>query len=172
MEFTLPVASGTTRAAPLLTSVALARALSRNPRVPRSYTDTVSQLGFGPLRGFLRGFIDLVFEHAGRFYVVDYKSNHLGPHPEDYREERLQAPMSEHHYFLQYHLYSVAVHRHLSQRLPGYDYERHFGGVYYLFLRGMDPARGPATGVFFDRPDASVVKALSDCLARPSGGSP
>jgi exodeoxyribonuclease V beta subunit len=122
-------------------------------------------LDFRPLAGFLKGFIDLVFEHAGRWYVVDYKSNVLGVHADDYRPERLVTAMTEHHYFLQYHLYVVALHRYLTRRFPGYDYDRHFGGVYYLFLRGMAPAYARNNGVFSDRPSRQLIEGLSAVLA-------
>jgi exodeoxyribonuclease V beta subunit len=111
----------------------------------------------------LKGFIDLVFEHDGRFYVVDYKSNHLGPMPRDYGASSLVEAMLHHDYFLQYHLYVVAVHRWLSRRLRDYDYERHFGGVYYLFARGMS-AEHPGMGVFVDRPSHARTEALSRVL--------
>ena len=125
---------------------------------------------FPPLAGFLKGFIDLAFEHGGCWYVVDYKSNFLGVHPEDYRSARLPGVMAEHHYFLQYHLYVVALHRYLIMRLPGYDYDRHFGGIFYLFLRGMSPARGRGNGVFHDRPPRRLIDDLSAILAGLSEG--
>ena len=113
-----------------------------------------------PIDGFLRGFVDLVVEHAGRWYVIDYKSNWLGPAPGDYSREAVAAAMRASAYPLQYLLYLVALHRHLGLRLPGYDYERHVGGVFYLFVRGMDPAAGTERGVWFDRPAASFVHGL------------
>ena len=113
-----------------------------------------------PIDGFLRGFVDLVVEHAGRWYVIDYKSNWLGPSREDYSREAVAAAMRASAYPLQYLLYLVALHRHLGLRLPGYDYERHVGGVFYLFVRGMDPAAGTERGVWFDRPAASFVRGL------------
>ena len=113
-----------------------------------------------PIDGFLRGFVDLVVEHAGRWYVIDYKSNWLGSSPEDYSREAVAAAMRASAYPLQYLLYLVALHRHLGLRLPGYDYERHVGGVFYLFVRGMDPAAGTERGVWFDRPAASFVRGL------------
>ena len=76
----------------------------------------------------------------------------------------LAAVMAEALYFLQYHLYVVALHRYLEVRLPGYRYETHFGGIFYCFLRGMDPAWGPTYGVFRDRPPAGLVEALCDLL--------
>jgi exodeoxyribonuclease V beta subunit len=142
-----------------------------SPRLPADYAGRIRRLGFGMLEGFLAGFIDLVFEHGGRWYVVDYKSNFLGPQPDDYAPARLAREMSLHHYVLQYHLYVLALHRHLAARLPGYDYERHFGGVYYLFLRGMSPANPPSCGVFHDRPGAALVGELSALLGEPATGA-
>ena len=77
--------------------------------------------------------------------------------------------MTRHHYVLQYLLYSVALHRHLRLRVPGYDYEQHFGGVYYLFVRGMAPEHPVGTGVFADRPSRALVEALSALLGEPAG---
>ena len=117
-----------------------------------------------PIHGFLRGYIDLVTEHAGRWYILDYKSNWLGPGPGDYRPEALAAAMRAGGYTLQSLIYLVALHRHLSVRLPGYEYERHVGGAFYLFVRGIDPAAGMDRGVHFDRPTAECLLALDDCF--------
>jgi exodeoxyribonuclease V beta subunit len=79
--------------------------------------------------------------------------------------------MSEDLYVLQYHLYAVALHEYLKGRMAGYDYDRHFGGVFYVFLRGVDPARGPETGIFRDRPRRDLIEDLSEGLvARSQGG--
>jgi exodeoxyribonuclease V beta subunit len=112
------------------------------------------------LEGFMKGFIDLVFESGGRYYVVDYKSNWLGATQDDYGRERLELAITAHDYDLQYLIYSVAVHRLLGARIPGYDYETHFGGVAYLFLRGIDPDIDPDKGVFRDRPAADLIDTL------------
>lgn len=101
------------------------------------------------------GFIDLVFEHQGRYYLADYKSNRL----DGYGPANLRAAMAAHRYDLQYLIYTVALHRYLGQRLRGYDYERHFGGVYYLFPRGMSPQGGNG-GIFFDRPGFALIEGL------------
>ena len=119
--------------------------------------------------GYLRGFIDLTFEHAGRWHVLDYKSNWLGDKAEDYEPERLGAAMREHRYQLQYLIYLLALHRYLRGRLPDYDYERHIGGAFYLFLRGMDPAAGMSRGVWFDRPSKECIEALDEFMK--GGGS-
>ncbi|WP_281704382.1 exodeoxyribonuclease V subunit beta, partial [Aeromonas taiwanensis] len=90
-------------------------------------------LSFATVQGMLKGFIDLVFEWQGRWYLLDYKSNHLGMSPADYSRPALEQAMVEHRYDLQYQLYSLALHRLLALRLPGYDFDQHFGGVFYLF---------------------------------------
>ena len=131
--------------------------------MPASYADSVARLGFIPLRGFLRGFVDLVFRHDERYYLVDYKGNHLGSRASDYTPDALRAAMARGQYFLQYHLYALALHRYLGRRVKGYDYERHFGGVYYLFIKGMGPALG-ASGIFFERPPLGRLGALARLL--------
>jgi exodeoxyribonuclease V beta subunit len=112
--------------------------------------------------GFLRGFIDLVFEHRGRYYLLDWKSNHLGDAVTDYAAAPLAAAMREHAYALQASLYTLALHRWLRRRLPGYDYERHFGGAFYVFLRGagLDAAAGGQTGIHASRASARLVDTL------------
>jgi exodeoxyribonuclease V beta subunit len=115
-------------------------------------------------QGMVNGVVDLVFEHQGRFYIADYKSNFLGGRFSDYEGDRLRAAVYERRYDLQYLLYTLALHRYLRRRLPDYDYERHFGGVYYLFLRGMRPETGPTCGVFFDRPAVDVIESLDEVI--------
>lgn len=119
-------------------------------------------LGDDTLRGFLTGFVDLVVEHDGRYWVLDWKSNHLGDTVADYGQEALQAAMVHHDYVLQYHLYVLALHRHLRSRLPDYDPERHLGGVCYAFLRGASPDR--TSGMFHDAVPTAVVDALDAWL--------
>ncbi|MCK5688256.1 exodeoxyribonuclease V subunit beta [Myxococcota bacterium] len=126
-------------------------------------------LAFEPLMGFLRGFIDLVFEHEGKFYVVDYKSNYLGSQAKDYVPSKLNPAMASHHYYLQYHLYSVALHRYLQLRLPDYDFDTHFGGIYYLFVRGMHPDLPDANGIFADRPNKALINQLNDVVSGTTG---
>lgn len=122
----------------------------------------------GQLNGMLKGFIDLVFEHEGRFHVLDYKSNWLGASDEAYRGETMQAAVLAHRYELQYLFYLLALHRLLKVRLPDYDYDRHVGGALYLFLRGSG---APSRGVFAARPPRAVIEALDAAFAgqRPLG---
>jgi exodeoxyribonuclease V beta subunit len=124
-------------------------------------------LGFSLSAGFLRGFVDLIFEQDGLYYVADFKSNWLGPSVEDYRPERLAQSMDEEGYHLQHLLYLLALHRFLRIRLADYDYRRHVGGVLYLYLRGMDPESGAARGVYRVRPAAALVEALDQWLSSP-----
>jgi exodeoxyribonuclease V beta subunit len=123
-------------------------------------------LSFATVQGMLKGFIDLVFEWQGRWYLLDYKSNHLGMSSADYSRPALERAMAEHRYDLQYQLYSLALHRLLTLRLPGYDFEQHFGGVFYLFLRGM-----PQGGIFHTRPSRELVLGL-DTLFSAGSESP
>jgi exodeoxyribonuclease V beta subunit len=123
----------------------------------------IEQIDFKTVSGFMHGYIDLVFETDGRFYIADYKSNHLGNHLEDYRPEVLEAAMVRQQYTLQYLVYTLAVHRFLGHKVVGYDYDRHFGGVYYLFLRGMDPAH-KGNGIYFDRPSRQLIEAADALL--------
>ncbi len=135
-----------------------------------AYARSLRRLRFVRLHGFLKGYIDLICEHDGRYYVVDYKSNFLGETLDDYGQPSLVAAMREGHYFLQYYLYAIAVHRYLGRRLPRYDYDEHFGGVLYLFLRGMSPTTGVSRGVFFEKPPLQRLQALSDVLAGKAPG--
>ncbi|MGK0249386.1 MAG: exodeoxyribonuclease V beta subunit [Oleispira sp.] len=115
------------------------------------------RLAFEPMRGQLKGFIDLIFRHDGRYYVADYKSNYLGDQISDYQPAALIDAMEHHQYDLQYWIYSIAVDQYLSRRIPNYDYETHFGGVYYFFLRGMN-GKSDGEGVFFIRPEKAQLE--------------
>jgi exodeoxyribonuclease V beta subunit len=133
------------------------------------YAQQLAALDDRRIRGHLTGFVDLVFESKGRWYVLDWKSNHLGDTPGDYHSEALWKAMCAHDYVLQYHLYVLGLHRYLGSRLPSYDYEKSFGGVYYAFIRGIRED-GPDTnaGWYFDRPPAGLVTALDDAFAHGS----
>jgi exodeoxyribonuclease V beta subunit len=121
-------------------------------------------LQFNRIQGMMKGFIDLVFEHSGRFYIVDYKSNHLGNRVEDYGQDQVEAAIIDHDYDLQYLIYSLALHRYLQLRLPDYDFEQHFGGVYYLFLRGIRKQQGTDFGVHQARPSLADIQALEQLM--------
>ncbi|QZA79958.1 exodeoxyribonuclease V subunit beta [Deefgea piscis] len=114
--------------------------------------------------GYLNGFVDLVFFWQGQYFIADYKSNFLGDRLSDYDPAALRDVMSDSHYYLQYLLYSCAWHRHMLARLgEKYDYERDFGGVLYLFIRGMSPEIANC-GVWHDKPPLKLIEALNRAL--------
>ncbi len=166
LEFYLPLRGGFESDGGQITPELLAQAFAPERM---DFSAHLQRLRFEPLKGFLHGFIDLVFLHQGRWYLADFKSNRLGPYYEDYGQERLLEAMLASDYFLQYHLYCVGLHRYLKKRLKDYSYERHFGGVYYLFLRGMKPSLGAEFGVFRDRPPATLIERLDRLF---EGGAP
>ncbi|GAA3896357.1 MULTISPECIES: exodeoxyribonuclease V subunit beta [Gibbsiella] len=116
-------------------------------------------LDFQQVQGMLKGFIDLVFCWQGKFYLLDYKSNWLGESSAAYTRPAMEQAMAEHRYDLQYQLYTLALHRYLRHRLPGYSYQRHFGGVIYLFLRGVD-VEHPGNGIFTCCPAQELVEGM------------
>jgi exodeoxyribonuclease V beta subunit len=125
---------------------------------------TMGRLQFAPTRGFMKGFIDLVFQWGGRFYLVDWKSNFLGSRVEDYGQDSLISVMKQDCYFLQYFIYTLALDQYLKLRMPEYRYEEHFGGVFYIFLRGVDLEKGPDFGIYRDLPSPAWVEELSKQL--------
>jgi len=142
---------GDARASQLLARIAAA-----------GYAGARGTTALASLRGLMHGFIDLVVEHEGRYWILDYKTNALGRLRADYAPDRLRDAIAEHHYDLQYLIYTVALHRHLRQRLPGYRPEQHLGGVLYLFVRGLD-GEG-INGVFRDQPDPQLIGSLDALL--------
>ncbi len=192
LDFEFPLAGGDsarTRAGsratgPPVRLAALARLWRRHlppddPLAPYAATLERPGLGGQVLRGYLSGSVDVVLRVPGpdaepRFVVADYKTNLLGDPGRpvtaaDYGPGELAAAMLHSHYPLQAILYSVVVHRYLRWRLPGYDPERHLGGVLYLYLRGMCGPDSPVigghpSGVFSWSPPAGLVTDASDLL--------
>ena len=109
------------------------------------------------LNGMFKGFIDLTFEHEGRYYVADYKSNWLGVDDQAYTTKAMRDEILAKRYDLQYVLYLLALHRQLKARLPDYDYDEHIGGALYMFVRG---AGSPTKGLFFDKPERELIEQL------------
>jgi exodeoxyribonuclease V beta subunit len=132
--------------------------------IPGNFPDQIEKLELAPIKGFMKGFIDMVFEFKGKYYLLDWKSNYLGKKTADYHRTKLDETMRSRYYFLQYHIYCLALHQYLQNRLPGYLYDRHFGGMFYIFLRGVDRHRGPGYGIFYDLPDSSLITRLSTNL--------
>ena len=153
MEFYLPIAS------PLK-----ADALDALIREYDPLSAGCPPLNFRQVQGMLKGFIDLVFRHEGRYYLLDYKSNWLGDSSDAYTQDAMAAAMQQHRYDLQYQLYTLALHRYLRHRIADYRYDDHFGGVIYLFLRGVD-ATDPNSGIFSTRPDAALIEKMDELFA-------
>ncbi len=122
------------------------------------------RMQFSAVQGYVKGYIDLAFYHGGRYFLVDWKSNRIGPRPSDYGREALERVMHEAQYVLQYTLYCLALDLFLRQRDPDYRFETGFGGVFYLFIRGMRPEKGPELGVYYDRPDAAALEKVRSAL--------
>ncbi|GAB2577149.1 exodeoxyribonuclease V subunit beta [Dyella jejuensis] len=114
------------------------------------------------VNGMLKGFIDLIVEQDGRYYVIDYKSNWLGDTTAAYTPDAMREATLQSRYDLQYAIYTLALHRQLRARLPDYDYERHVGGVLYLYLRGIDRA---GHGVHAERLPFALVDAMDRLFA-------
>jgi exodeoxyribonuclease V beta subunit len=133
--------------------------------LPESFPARMDGLRFSPRQGFMLGFIDLVFRHQGKWYLADWKSNHLGNEFSHYRQDHLVRAMAEHMYFFQSHIYTVALDGYLQMRLPKtYEYERDFGGIMYIFLRGVNAKLGPEYGIYREKPEPGFVRELSDYL--------
>jgi exodeoxyribonuclease V beta subunit len=111
------------------------------------------------LEGMLTGFMDLVLEFEGRFYVLDYKSNKLSA----YDPAHLRQAIVAHRYDVQYTLYLLALHRLLKSRLPNYDYDLHIGGALYWFIRGVDQ---PGAGLYLQQPPKALIDALDTAFAK------
>ena len=111
--------------------------------------NTLPNLATDMLEGMMQGFIDLIFEVNGQYFVCDYKSTHLGNGFEGYTPDALLADIQSKQYDLQYLIYVWVLHLHLSLVLPDYEPSRHLGGVYYLYLRGMSPQAPAHSGIYF-----------------------
>ena len=122
-----------------------------------------SPIGADAIDGYLNGFIDLVAEYQGKFYVMDYKTNYLGNDYDNYGFENMHQEMTHHSYGLQFTLYSLALHQYLKNRVADYDYQTHFGGVKYLFVRGMN-GLDANLGVYDYRPTFELIQSLETLI--------
>jgi exodeoxyribonuclease V beta subunit len=128
--------------------------------LPADFPSLIGELDFAAVQGFMKGFIDMVFQFRDKFYLVDWKSNFLGNRVEDYHQDALAEAMKTNFYILQYHIYTLALHQYLSVRKEDYSYQKDFGGVYYIFLRGIDPEKGAAFGVYQAKPPELLISEL------------
>jgi exodeoxyribonuclease V beta subunit len=128
-----------------------------------NFSELLASLQFQQSRGMLHGFMDLVFQHRDRYYLIDWKSNHLGFNGSDYAHVGMTSSMADHSYILQYHLYTLALDRHLRLHLPGYSYEAHFGGAIYVYLRGIEE-ENPQQGIYRDKPSTKFIERANRLL--------
>ena len=128
----------------------------------KAYAGRLQQMQMNDIKGFLKGFIDLVVRRGNRWYIMDYKSNYLGPEYRDYSPGAMAGAMISHDYLLQFHLYLIALDRYLALRVKEYAYETHFGGGFYLFIRGMRPGGG--TGIYYNCPSNAFMARLRDLV--------
>lgn len=122
------------------------------------FASACSVLDFTSQSGFLTGFADLIFCHNGKYYILDWKSNHLGNTPGHYSAERMHEEMMKSHYYLQLYFYTLALHMHLRNTLPGYSYGTHMGGGIYVFMRGVE--NSGENGIYTHRPPESVITEM------------
>ncbi len=128
---------------------------------PDKLSEVSSELpAFGHLKGMMHGYIDLIFCDDNQYYLADYKSSHLGNSFADYLPENLTEHVIKNFYDLQFLIYSLALHRYLKRRIAHYQVKQHFGGVYYLYLRGMHPEQQHFQGVFHNSLSPQLLEQL------------
>lgn len=131
--------------------------------------EAVTPLSNKVMRGYLTGFVDLICRYRNRYYIIDYKTNFLGEKMEDYNRANLVSAMQSHNYGLQYWIYSLVLHRHLTNHLTHYRYQQNFGGVMYLFVRGMRPGIA-GSGVYHTIPDYHTLLELDLLIGEGADG--
>ncbi|WP_425619598.1 exodeoxyribonuclease V subunit beta [Buchnera aphidicola] len=121
-------------------------------------------LSFNPIKGILTGCIDLFFIWNKKYYILDYKSNWLGDDNTCYSLKNIQIEIMKNRYDLQYHIYTVAIHKYLKQKIKDYHYQYDFGGVFYFFLRAIENKK-ENHGVFYTKPDYNLIKKTIDLIS-------
>lgn len=122
------------------------------PEVPRPVAQAQQ------LQGMLKGYIDLIMEYQGQYYIVDWKSNYLGEDACAYDSVALQQALLHKRYDMQYLLYTLALHRLLQARLADYDYDKHVGGAVYVFMRGIENSE--TQGLIMEKPSRALIEAM------------
>lgn len=118
--------------------------------------------GYGNVKGMFTGFIDMFFEYQGKYYILDWKSNFLGDDIGNYAPENLNDAMNDGNYHLQYLIYTLALKKYLQSKFSDFSYEKNFGGVIYVFLRGV--RAGTSNGIYFTKPEESIICELEKKL--------
>ena len=127
-----------------------------------AFVEDMERLKYQMAEGFMNGSIDLVFEKNEKFYVVDWKSNHLGTKASRYNASVLLSEVRHAYYFLQYHIYTLALHRYLKNKLKDYDYDQHMGGVFYAFVRGFKV--GTSYGIHRDTLSKALIEDMEKLI--------
>ncbi|MFW5972483.1 MAG: hypothetical protein ACOCTG_00710, partial [Bacteroidota bacterium] len=156
-NFVLPVEA--------ITPVAMANIIAEfGPDTIRTpYSLRVRDLRPEAIGGFLTGIADYAFEHRGRWFVLDWKSTHLGSNRDDYAREALGRAAQERHYLLQLMIYTLGLHRYLRTRIIDYDFDRHIGGAGIVFLRGVDGVTD--RGFYLLTPRRELIEAMDSMLS-------
>ncbi|WP_340102600.1 exodeoxyribonuclease V subunit beta [Rhodohalobacter sp. 8-1] len=128
--------------------------------------ETASEIPETSGKRYMTGFIDLIARQNNKYMILDYKSNYLGDSPDDYMRDNLKPEIKAASYDLQYHLYTVALVKYLRSKIKDFDYDEHFAGVAYLFIRGMKA--GSDNGIWFHKPEKNVIMQLEHALSRQS----
>ncbi len=123
----------------------------------KDFSEQLGRLKFSLRTGYMTGQIDMVFRKDNKYFVLDWKTNHLGSNYEGYSPDKLLISMKDSYYVLQYHIYSLAVHLYLKSQLKSYDYDKDFGGAFYIYTRGVD---NKGQGVYFDKPKRELIETL------------
>jgi len=133
-------------------------------KISCDYQGWIDNLLFAPAKGFMKGYMDMVFHNEERFFLVDWKSNYLGSRIEDYGKTSLYETMEKESYILQYHLYVLALHQYLRLKNKSYNYKDSFGGIFYIFIRGVDDSKSHGSGIYYDMPDTALINRLGEAL--------
>jgi len=149
-----------------ITPLSLKKLFSDNAGIDiaSGFSDQIEKLYFSPSEGFMKGYIDTIFQYNGRFYIIDWKSNFLGTGIKNYTQNLLRETIKSDYYNLQYYIYTLALHQYLKWRMPKYKYENDFGGVFYVFIRGVNSQLGPEFGIFNDVPESKFIEKLGRLL--------
>ncbi|PLX67686.1 MAG: exodeoxyribonuclease V subunit beta [Denitrovibrio sp.] len=129
------------------------------------FAKAASTLSFSTMQGFMNGFADLIFQQNGKYWVLDWKSNHLGSDIHSYSFEKMHAEMLGSHYYMQMHIYILALHMHLKKLIPHYSFDTHIGGGLYLFMRGVNSLG--TEGFYLHSPKGSTIEELEKLVKRP-----
>lgn len=131
---------------------------------------TVERLNLMENQGFMKGFIDLIFCYQQRYYILDWKTNTLGQQAEEYHPDKIEEYMVDHSFVLQYYIYTIALHKVLKLKLKDYQFDKHFGGIFYFFLRGIDKNSDQPFGIFHDdlSGEAPLIEKLTDYFSSES----